>query len=62
MWCVSHIVAALSFLKSTIRLEVPSFLGATPILDFQVEGLPTGTGSIMPNETFQPRSCLTFFQ
>lgn len=53
VWCVSLTVAALSFCKATVHLGVPSFLAATTILEHQVLGVPTGTGSIMPNETSQ---------
>lgn len=50
VWCISLIVAALIFCKSTVHLDVPSFLGATTILEHQIVGVPTGTCSIMLNE------------
>lgn len=51
VWCISFIVASFNFCKFTIRLGDPSFFSMTTILEHQVVGVPTDTGSIISSVT-----------
>ena len=59
VWCVCRLDASFRALKSTVRLGVPSCFGTTTIRAHQVVGVLIGTGSMMPNATYQSKSSFT---
>merc|ERR1711867_217119 len=60
VWCVCLTEALFKACMSTVLLGSPLCLGTTTILEHQVTGVLTGTGSITPRATSLKRSLWTF--